>query len=110
MVTRADDEIRGTRTMQAEADIVLNTAADPSQEAAWLPDWLRDCELDLNADERTLRWVRDDEPRGFLAAQPRGAGSSEVEMVTYQDVAGIDAVQAALGALEAAVAEKLTAG
>lgn len=96
--------------MQAEADIVLNTAADPSQEATWLPDWLRGCDLELNADERTLRWVRGEEPQGVLTAQPLGAGSSEVAMVTYQHVAGIDGLQAALQALEDTVAEKLTAG
>ncbi|HEX7308214.1 hypothetical protein [Lentzea sp.] len=103
-------EIRDTTTMQADADIVLNTAADRSQETSWLPDRLRGCELDLDAEGRTIRWVRDDEQQGRLTARPSGAGSSEVELLTSREAADDDSLRVALRALEAAVAEKLTAG
>ncbi|MET9224634.1 hypothetical protein [Lentzea sp. NPDC003310] len=103
-------ESRGARTMQADADIVLNTAADQSQEASWLPPPLRDCDLELDAGERTLRWIRGDDQQGCLTAHPRGAGTCEIEMITHRDLAGVNSLHVALRALEITVAEKLTAG
>ncbi|MFD4668511.1 hypothetical protein ACFWNN_02190 [Lentzea sp. NPDC058450] len=106
----AADEIQGMQTMQADADIVLNTAADPTQAAAWLPHPLRAYDCVLNAESHTVTWRENGEVRGLLTASPRGAGTSAVELVTRQNVADVNSLHTALSALETAVAEKLTAG
>ncbi|KOV79652.1 hypothetical protein [Nocardia sp. NRRL S-836] len=95
-----------TRTMQADADIVFNTASDDTRALAWLPPSLRTCEIVVNTDERTLEWRRNDEQCAYLRVEQGGAGTSEVELRLPDDTGGDDALRA----LEAEVAENFTAG
>jgi hypothetical protein len=72
---------RGSHAMAADADIVLNTAADPTRAAAWLPGDARRYEISAHPDEHEVRWrpVDHDGWSGRLRVTDRGAGASEAE-------------------------------
>lgn len=115
--------------MAADADIVLNTAADPARAASWLPgpvhvvdagsgvvdlSWTADgdarrYEISVHPEEHEVWWrpVDHDGWSGRLRVTDRGAGSSEAELdvrtgaVTSQDVRRV--VDRALAGLAAEV-------
>lgn len=115
--------------MAADADIVLNTAADPARAASWLPgpvrvvdagtgavdaSWTPDgdarrYEIRLDPDEHEVRWhpVDHDGWSGLLTVVDRGAGSSEAELRVQTDGgAGADDVRRVLDrALEGLASE-----
>jgi hypothetical protein len=92
--------------MQADADIVFNTASDDTRSLAWLPPSLRTCETVVHVEERALEWRRNDEQCAYLRVEQGGAGTSEVELRIPDDTDG----DGALRALEAEVAENFSAG
>jgi hypothetical protein len=93
---------RRSRAMAADPDIVLNTAADLTRAAAWLPaharvvgagddevevTWTPDGEtyrytVTVRPDDHTIEWrpVAHDGWRGGLRVTDAGAGASEVEL------------------------------
>lgn len=111
--------------MAADADIVLNTAADPARAGAWLPDvvrvvdsgpgtldvsWtpdgaVRRYEVHVRPTEHRLEWrpVDHDGWRGELLVTDKGAGSSEVELRV--DTGGADVGPALDEALEGLAVE-----
>jgi hypothetical protein len=88
--------------MAADADIVLNTAADPARAASWLPGtvhvvdagtgqvemaWTRDgdarrYQISAHPEEHEVRWrpVEHDGWSAQLRVTDRGAGASEAEL------------------------------
>src|SRR4051812_4412345 len=96
--------------MAAEADIVLNTAADTTRAPAWLPGGNgRGYELELKAAEGRVEWrpAGHDGWAGHLTVTEQGAGSSEAELrVEVDEKTGTDDVRETLdGALRALAAE-----
>lgn len=117
--------------MAADADIVLNTAADPARAESWLPGPVhgadavhggadgeaRRYEFSVTPEEHELRWhpVDRDGWRGFLRVADRGAGSSEAELCVQTDgeAAADDvryALERALEGLAAEVEQNFNAG
>jgi hypothetical protein len=102
--------IGSSRTMAADADIVLNTAADSTRAPAWLPaSDTTDYELDLKAADRRVDWrpAGHDGWTGHLRVTDHGAGSSEAELrVEVDDQADAAEVRKTLDdALRALAAE-----
>jgi hypothetical protein len=90
--------------MAADADIVLNTAADPTRAASWMPgtvhavaggvdlSWTSDgdtgrYEVSTHPDEHEVRWhpTGHDGWSGRLRVTDHGAGSSEAELRVWAD-------------------------
>jgi len=97
---------RGTRSMAADADIVLNTAADPARVQAWLPDVASTVEV--LPEKRTVVW-RSEGRVAVLRVVDRGAGACEAHLLVEgaAEPAGFDR---ALNGLAAEVEENFSAG
>jgi hypothetical protein len=129
----AEHSYRSSRTMAADADIVLNTAADPTRAAAWLPEGLQVVdsgtdtldvnwnggvhryEVHLSPAEHRLEWrpVDHDGWTGELRVTDKGAGSSEAELRVDTDGRGGDVgpvLDQALDGLAVEVDQNFTVG
>ncbi|WP_290050913.1 hypothetical protein [Amycolatopsis solani] len=107
MATRT---VTSSHAMAADADIVLNTASDPTRAKAWLPGGdSREYDIDLRAAEGRVEWrpAGHDGWPGRLRVVGSGSGASQAELqVEVDDAADPDEVRESLdGALRALAAE-----
>lgn len=102
--------VTSSRAMAAEADIVLDTAADATRAKAWLPGGAsRAYDADLRAAEGRVEWrpAGHDGWAGHLRVVDSGTGGSQAEpRVDVDDAADPDDVREILdGALRALAPE-----
>ncbi|GAA5162845.1 MULTISPECIES: hypothetical protein [Amycolatopsis] len=95
------------RGIDAEPDLVLNTAGDPARTGAWLTDALgaRDVRTETEPPRLRFTWPGG---RGELHVEARGAGASTARL--RLDGGDQAAADRALDALAAVVDDNFTAG